>query len=102
MYCKNSRPPEREECHESPECGEGPPEDSRVVLGTGVPRAGLSVRNRLHVPQSAEEGPAEAGSAVVLPDAGGEGPPGVRRLRRRDPRQHVPPGAGALAGMAEV
>src|SRR3954467_13493975 len=88
--------------HESPECGQSTPEDPGAVLGAALPRAGFPVRHRLHVPEGAEEGPPQAGPAVVLPDAGGEGPPGVRRLGRRDPRQHVPPGAGALAGVAEA
>ena len=87
---------------EPPERGQGPPEDPGALLGTPVPHAGRPLRNRLHVPQGAEEGPAQAGAPLVLPDAGGEGPPGLRRAGRRDPRQHVPPGAGALAGMAEA
>ena len=87
---------------ESPECGKGPPEDPGTGLGTAVPRAGFAVRHGLHVPQGSEEGPAQAGPAVLLPDGGREGPPGLRGPGRRDPRQHVPPGAGALAGVAEA
>ena len=96
------RPARPRSADESPKRGQGSPEDPGAGLGAAVPRAGLPVRNRLHVPEGAEEGPAQAGPAVLLPDAGGEGPPGLRRLRRRDPRQHVPPGAGALAGVAEA
>ena len=87
---------------ESPKRGQGSREDPGAGLGAALPRAGLPVRDRLHVPEGQEEGPAQAGPPVVLPDAGGEGPPGLRRLRRRDPRQHVPPGPGALAGVAEA
>src|SRR5450432_3086482 len=90
------------EWNESPERGQGTPEDPGAVLGTALPRAGVAVRHRLHVPEGPEEGPAQAGPAVLLPDAGREGPPGLRSLRRRDPREHVPPGPGALAGMAEA
>ena len=67
--------------HESPECGQGPPEDPGTVLGTDVPRAGVAVRNGLHVPEGPEEGSAQAGPAVLLPDAGREGPPGLRSRR---------------------
>src|SRR5580704_12358180 len=84
---------------ESPKRGQGTPEDPGAGLGTDVPRAGVPVRNGLHVPEGPEEGPAEAGAPVLLPDAGREGPPRVRRPGRRHPRQHVPPGAGALAGV---
>src|SRR6266550_3213989 len=92
----------RRSAHEPSECGESPPEDPGVVLGSGLPRARVALRNRLHVPEGEEEGPAQAGSALLFPDAGGEGPPRVRRGGRCDPRQHVPAGAGALAGMAEA
>src|ERR1700721_3927386 len=94
--------PPREDADEPPKRGEGPPEDPGPVRGTPVPPAGLAVRNGLHVPEGAEEGPAQAGAPLLLPDAGGEGPPGLRRAGRRDPGQHVPPGAGALAGVAEA
>ena len=67
-----------------------------------VSRAVHEVRHRLHLPEGAEEGPAQADPPLVLPDGGGEGQPRLRRRGRRDPRQHVPPGAGALAGMAEA
>ena len=97
---KSHRP--RRSADEPSECGESPPEDPGAVLGTGVPRARGALRNRLHVPEGEEEGPAQAGPAFLLPDAGGERPPRVRRGGRRDPRQHVPAGAGALAGMAEA
>src|SRR5580693_6089872 len=79
---------------EPPERGQGPPEDPGALLGTAVPHAGKPLRNGLHVPEGAEEGPAQAGPAVLLPDAGGEGPPGLRRAGRRDSRQYVPPGPG--------
>src|SRR5712691_4264716 len=59
--------------YEPPERGEGPSEDSGTVLGTAVPRAGLPVRNGLHVRQGAEEGPAQASAPVVLTDAGRKG-----------------------------
>src|SRR5277367_3676005 len=94
--------PPREDADEPPKRREGPSEDPGTVLGTPVPPAGLAVRNGLHVPEGTEEGPAQASAPLLLPDAGGEGPPGLRRPGRRDPRQHVPPGAGALAGMAEA
>src|SRR5580693_8910409 len=94
--------PPREDADEPPKRGEGPSEDPGTVLGTPIPPAGLAVRNGLHVPEGAAERPAQAGAPLLLPDAGGEGPPGLRRAGRRDPRQHVPPGAGALAGMAEA
>ena len=100
--CSKAGPREERGDDESPKRGEGPPEDPGAGLGAAVPRAGVAVRNGLHVPEGAEEGPAEAGPAVLLPDAGREGPPGLRRRRRRHPRQHVPPGAGALAGVAEA
>ena len=87
---------------ESPKCGQGSPEDPGTCLGASVPRACVAVRDGLHVPQGTEEGPAEAGPPVLLPDAGREGQPRVRRAGRRHPRQHVPPGAGAVAGMAEA
>src|ERR1022692_4026781 len=90
------------EWNESPERGQGTPEDPGAVLGTALPRAGGAVRHRLHLREVAEEGPAQAGPAVLLPHAGGEGPPGLRSLDRRDPREHVPPGPGALAGVAEA
>ena len=64
--------------------------------------AGGEVRHRLHVREGAEEGPAQAGPAVLLPDGGGEGQPRLRRHGRRDPRQHVPAGPGALDGVAEA
>src|SRR5262249_7792733 len=88
--------------HESPERRKGTPEDPGAGLGTDVSRAGRPVRNRLHVPEGAEEGPAQAGAALVLPDAGGEGPPRLRRPGRRHPREHVPAGTRALAGGAEA
>src|SRR4029453_8670031 len=81
---------------ESTEPGEGPPEDPGTRLGTPVSRAVHEVRDRLHVPEGAEEGPAQADPSLVLPDGGGEGQPRLRRRGRRYPRQHVPPGAGAL------
>src|ERR1700722_17029173 len=56
---------------ESPEWGQGAPEAPRAHLGAQVPRASRPVRNRLPVPQGREEGPAQAGAAVLLPDAGG-------------------------------
>src|SRR5260370_12651821 len=71
-------------------------------METNVPRAGIPVRDGLHLQEGAEERPAQAGPAVLLPDAGGEGPPRLRRPGRCHPRQHVPPGARALAGMAEA
>ena len=46
--------------------------------------------------------PAEAGPALLLPDGGREGQPRLRRDGRRDPREHVPPGPGALDGVAEA
>ena len=49
-----------------------------------------------------EEGPAQAGSPVLLPDAGGEGPPGLWSGRRSYPREHVPAGPGTMARVAEA
>src|SRR3954447_6406260 len=72
---------------ESTEPGEGPPEDPGTGLGAGVSRAVHEVRHRLHLPESAEEGPAQADPPVVLPDGGGEGQPRLRRGGRRYPRQ---------------
>src|SRR3954454_21987516 len=68
---------------------EGPPEDPGAVLGADVRRAGRQVPDRLHVREGAQEGSAQAGPALLLPDGGGEGQPRVRRDGRRDPRQHV-------------
>ena len=44
------------EWNESPERGQGTPEDPGVVLGTALPRAGIAVRDGLHVPEGPEEG----------------------------------------------
>ena len=87
---------------ESGEHHEGPQQDPGALLGSHVRLAGGEVRHRLHVREGAEEGPAQAGPAVLLPDGGGEGQPRLRRDGRRDPRQHVPPGPGALDGVAEA
>ena len=64
--------------------------------------AGRQVPDRLHVREGTQEGPAQAGPALLLPDGGGEGQPRLRRDGRRDPRQHVPPGPAALDGVAEA
>src|ERR1700761_646654 len=87
---------------ESPEREQGPSEDPGAVLGTAVSRAGVAVRHGLYVQEIPEEGPAEAGPPLLLPDAGRKGPPRLRCPGRRYPRQHVPPGPGALDGMAEA
>src|SRR3954451_5479682 len=52
---------------ESAESGQGPPEDPGTGLGAAVPRAVHEVRHRLHLPEGAEEGPAQADPAVLLP-----------------------------------
>ena len=71
-------------------------------MGSDLRGAGRQVPHRLHVREGAEEGPAQAGPALLLPDGGGEGQPRLRRDGRRDPRQHVPPGPAALDGVAEA
>src|SRR5215469_13440290 len=98
----SGRPDQGRGDNESPERSQGSPEDPGTRLGTAVPRARLAVRHRLHLREGPEEGPAEAGPPFLLPDAGREGQPRVRRAGWRHPRQHVPPGSGALAGVAEA
>src|SRR3954468_1880667 len=74
---RGSRPPTTVRSpRESAESGEGSPEDPGTRLGAAVPRALHEVQDRLHLPEGREEGPAQAGPPVLLPDGGGEGQPG--------------------------
>ena len=88
--------------HEQSQHHEGSQQDPGAVLGPDLRGAGRQVPDRLHVREGSEEGSAQAGPALVLPDGGGEGQPRLRRDGRRHPRQHVPPGPGALDGVAEA
>ena len=81
---------------------QGSRQNPGAVLGAVIRQPGREVRDRLHVREGPEEGPAQAGPAVLLPHGGGEGQPRLRRDGRGDSRQHVPPGAGAVDGMAEA
>ena len=100
--CGDAGKPAKESSREQSQHHEGPPQDPGALLGADVRGAGRQVPDRLHVREGPEEGPAQAGPALLLPDGGGEGQPRLRRDGRRHPRQHVPPGPGALDGVAEA
>src|SRR4051812_24604207 len=52
----------------APEPDEDPRQDPGAVLGSDLRLAGQQVPDRLHVREGAQEGPDEAGPAVLFPD----------------------------------
>ena len=80
--------PNREECgNESSERGQGPREDPGAGLGAPVPRAGVAVRNRLHVPEGARRRTRSSRSCG----------PTSRCRRRRTTASTAPPTAPSAA-----